>query len=117
MSSPKQPAKIVDIAPSTPSAPYKKNHAGFACLPLTGSDTEVGRFDPAATLIRINQVMTLTGIGRATVYKLMSQPESGFPQAVKLTDSNARGAPVAWVLAEILDWTRARIAARDKVAA
>nr|WP_233100811.1 AlpA family phage regulatory protein [Pseudomonas sp. MF6768] len=86
-------------------------------MPLTESDTEVGRFDPAATLIRINQVMALTGIGRATVYKLMSQPESGFPQAVKLTDSNARGAPVAWVLAEILDWTRARIAARNKVAA
>lgn len=86
-------------------------------MPLTGSDTEVGRFDPTATLIRINQVMALTGIGRATVYKLMSQPESGFPQAVKLTDSNARGAPVAWVLAEILDWTRARIAARNKVAA
>ncbi|MBU4631147.1 AlpA family phage regulatory protein [Pseudomonas sp. BF61] len=117
MSNLKQPSKIVDIAPSTPRAPHQKNHVGVACLPLTGSDTEVGRFDPAATLIRINQVMALTGIGRATVYKLMSQPESGFPQAVKLTDSNARGAPVAWVLAEILDWTRARIAARNKVAA
>jgi prophage regulatory protein len=117
MSSLKQPAKIVDIDPSTPRAPHKKNHAGFACSPLAGSDTEVGRFDPAATLIRINQVMALTGIGRATVYKLMSQPESGFPQAVKLTDSNARGAPVAWVLGEVQAWTRARIAARDQVAA
>lgn len=117
MSSLKQPSKIVEIAPLTPHVPHQKNHVGIACLPLTGPDTEVGRFDPAATLIRINQVMALTGIGRATVYKLMSQPESGFPQAVKLTDSNARGAPVAWVLAEVLDWTRARIAARNKVAA
>lgn len=80
-------------------------------------DQELGHFDPAATLIRINIVMSITGIGRATVYKLMSQPETGFPQSVKLTDSNARGAPVAWVLSEVLDWTRARIAARDKVAA
>ena len=62
-------------------------------------------------------MISLTGIGRATVYKLMSQPESGFPQSVKLTDSTARGAPVAWVLSEVLAWTRARIATRDNEAA
>ncbi|WP_324708532.1 helix-turn-helix transcriptional regulator [Pseudomonas fragi] len=78
---------------------------------------EPEHFDPTATLIRIHQVISLTGIGRATVYKLMTQPESGFPQSVKLTDSNARGAPVAWVLSEVLAWTRARIAARDNEAA
>ncbi|KMN16512.1 MULTISPECIES: helix-turn-helix transcriptional regulator [Pseudomonas] len=78
---------------------------------------EPERFDPTATLIRIHQVISLTGIGRATVYKLMSQPESGFPQSVKLTDSTARGAPVAWVLSEVLAWTRARIATRDNEAA
>ena len=78
---------------------------------------EPEHFDPTATLIRIHQVISLTGIGRATVYKLMSQPESGFPQSVKLTESNARGAPVAWVLSEVLAWTRARIAARDNEAA
>lgn len=74
-------------------------------------------FDPATRLIRITDVVALVGLARPTIYKLMSQPESGFPQPVKLTDSTARGAPVAWVLSEILDWTRARIAARDKVAA
>lgn len=78
---------------------------------------EPEHFDPTATLIRIHQVISLTGIGCATVYKLMTQPESGFPQSVKLTDSNARGAPVAWVLSEVLAWTRARIAARDNEAA
>jgi prophage regulatory protein len=84
---------------------------------IKANEIELGRFDPATTLIRINHVTSITGIARATVYKLMGQPESGFPQAVKLTDSTARGAPVAWVLSEVLDWTRARIAARDKVAA
>ncbi|MGO3030621.1 helix-turn-helix transcriptional regulator [Pseudomonas helleri] len=84
---------------------------------ITASEIELGRFDPATTLIRIPSVTSITGIARATVYKLMSQPESGFPQPVKLTDSTARGAPVAWVLSEVLDWTRARIAARDKAAA
>lgn len=100
-------------------------HATMPCpVPATASpsatkasDIELGRFDPATTLIRIPSVTSITGIARATVYKLMSQPESGFPQPVKLTDSTARGAPVAWVLSEVLDWTRARIAARDKVAA
>lgn len=84
---------------------------------IKASEIEVGRFDPAKTLIRINDVISITGIARATIYKLMSQPESRFPQAVKLTDSTARGAPVAWVLSEVLDWTHARITARDKFAA
>lgn len=74
-------------------------------------------FDPTVRLIRITDVVALVGLARPTIYKLMSQPESGFPQPVKLTDSTARGAPVAWVLSEVLDWTRARIAARNKVAA
>ena len=72
---------------------------------------------PATRLIRVTEVMAIVGLARPTIYKLMSQPESGFPQAVKLTDSTARGAPVAWVLSEVLDWTHARIAARDRVAA
>ncbi|MFP3448483.1 AlpA family phage regulatory protein [Pseudomonas sp. SIMBA_067] len=80
-------------------------------------DTNPLGFDPATRLIRITDVVALVGLARPTIYKLMSQPESGFPQPVKLTDSTARGAPVAWVLSEVLDWTRARIAARDKVAA
>ena len=84
---------------------------------IKASEIELGRFDPAKTLIRINDVISITGIARATIYKLMSQPESLFPQAVKLTDSTARGAPVAWVLSEVLDWTHARITARDKFAA
>ncbi|MDD1014432.1 helix-turn-helix transcriptional regulator [Pseudomonas rubra] len=84
---------------------------------IKASEIDLGRFDPAKTLIRINDVTSITGIARATVYKLMGQSESGFPQAVKLTDSTARGAPVAWVLSEVLDWTHARITARNKVAA
>ena len=81
------------------------------------SEVTPPNFDPSTRLIRITDVIALVGLARPTIYKLMSQPESGFPQAVKLTDSTARGAPVAWVLSEVLDWTRARIAARDKVAA
>lgn len=77
----------------------------------------VGQRDPAATLIRMPEVQAIVGLARPTIYKLLRQPESGFPLPVKLSDSNARGAPVAWVLGEVQEWVRARIAARGKVAA
>lgn len=81
------------------------------------TDIPPSRFDSTTRLIRIPEVVALVGLARPTIYKLMSQPESRFPQPVKLTDSTARGAPVAWVLSEVLEWTHARIAIRDKVAA
>ncbi len=112
-----QTQKILTLASSRPAPHLVQENALPSTSEMKKSDLELGRFDPTATLIRIATVMSITGIGRATVYKLMSQPESGFPQPVKLTDSNARGAPVAWVLSEVLNWTRARIAARDKAAA
>lgn len=73
--------------------------------------------DPSATLIRMPEVEAIVGLARPTIYKLMSQPESGFPQSVKLSNSTARGAPVAWVLSEVQEWVRSRIAARGRVAA
>ena len=74
-------------------------------------------FDAASTLIRMREVEGIVGMKRSTIYKLMQQPENGFPTPVKLSTSTARGAPVAWVLEEVQSWTRARIAHRDKVAA
>lgn len=74
-------------------------------------------FDPSTTLIRINEVVSIVGLARPTIYKLLRQPESGFPQPVRLTESTARGAPVAWVLAEVQAWVLARIAARGRDAA
>lgn len=75
------------------------------------------QFDPATTLIRMPEVEAIVGLARPTIYKLMRQPESGFPLPVKLSDSTARGAPVAWVLGEIQTWVLARIAARGRAAA
>ena len=74
-------------------------------------------FDPATTLIRMPRLEIATGLKRSTIYKLMQCPDSGFPQPVKLSNSNARGAPVAWVLSEVQAWARSRIEARDQVAA
>lgn len=74
-------------------------------------------FDPATTLIRMPRLEIATGLKRSTLYKLMQCPESGFPRPVKLSNSNARGAPVAWVLSEVQSWVKSRIEARDQVAA
>ena len=72
--------------------------------------------DPAATLIRMPELLALTGLQRATVYKRLKDDPT-FPRPVPLSDSTARGAPVAWVLAEVQEWVKSRIAARGKVAA
>lgn len=85
--------------------------------PLQAISTTLPARDPATTLIRISEVIAIVGLARPTIYKLMQQQDSGFPLPVKLSNSNARGAPVAWVLGEVQAWTRARIAARDQVAA
>ena len=75
------------------------------------------RFDAASTLIRMHEVERIVGMKRSTIYKLMQRTDCGFPQPVKLSNSNARGAPVAWVLSEVHAWARSRIEARDQVAA
>lgn len=74
-------------------------------------------FDPATTLIRMPRLEIATGLKRSTLYKLMQCPESGFPRPVKLSNSNARGAPVAWVFSEVQSWVKSRIEAREQVAA
>jgi prophage regulatory protein len=74
-------------------------------------------FDASSILIRMPEVERIVGMKRSTIYKLMQRSDSGFPLPVKLSNSNARGAPVAWVLSEIQTWARSRIEARDQVAA
>ena len=85
--------------------------------PIQAIDTKSPARDPATTLIRINEVIAMVGLARPTIYKLMQRPDCNFPLPVKLSNSNARGAPVAWVLSEVQAWTRSRIEARDQVAA
>ena len=73
-------------------------------------------FDPATTLIRMPELLALTGLGgRATVYRLL-RDDPAFPRPVPLSTSTARSAPVAFVLGEVQAWIRARIAARGSAA-
>ncbi|MGM1051003.1 MAG: helix-turn-helix transcriptional regulator [Pseudomonadota bacterium] len=57
-------------------------------------------------LIRIKDVMGLTGLGRSTVYKYMNL--GLFPKSVKLTTR-----AVAWVESEVEAWIQSGIERRD----
>ena len=100
------------FTPSKLQSQPMPDQVAHSSLSLSGT-----AYDPATTLIRMPEVMAIVGLARPTIYKLMQQPESGFPLPVKLSNSTARGAAVAFVLGEVQDWVRARIAARKKVAA
>ncbi len=60
------------------------------------------------TMIRLKQVLELTGLSRSTVYELMNvnspRYDSSFPTSVRLTASTA-----AWVSAEIDAWIQSKI--------
>lgn len=58
-------------------------------------------------LIRLKDVMDLTGLGRSSIYKFMD--ESRFPKSVSLGDR-----AVAWVESEVEEWIFDKIALRDK---
>lgn len=103
------------VLPADP-APMAANvhplRAAGASKPVAGAL----QFDPAATLIRMGTLLELTGLGgRASVYRMLKEDPT-FPRPVPLSDSTARSAPVAFVLGEVQQWIRARIAARGSAA-
>lgn len=59
-------------------------------------------------LIRIREVMQLTGISRAYIYVLAQKGE--FPAPVKLTERSS-----AWVEEEVRAWIESRIKERNRV--
>lgn len=73
------------------------------------------QFDPSTTIIRMPELEAITGLARPTVYKRLKDDQT-FPRPVPLSDSKSRGAPVGWVLAEVQEWVRKRIALRGEAA-
>ncbi|OAJ96186.1 AlpA family transcriptional regulator [Vibrio bivalvicida] len=56
--------------------------------------------------LRIEDVMSLTGLGRSTIYKFMD--EDIFPKTIPLG-----GRAVGWLESEIEEWMESRLALRD----
>jgi prophage regulatory protein len=59
-------------------------------------------------LIRIHEVLDLTGLSRSYIYALAE--DGRFPQSVSLVRG---GTSRAWVAAEVQEWINNRIAERD----
>lgn len=57
-------------------------------------------------VIRLQQVMEKTGLGRSTIYKYVS--ESWFPKPISLG-----GRSVGWLEDEVSEWILERVAERD----
>ncbi|MGJ7513552.1 helix-turn-helix transcriptional regulator [Pseudomonas baetica] len=83
--------------------------------PHQGSASSAQGFDPSFTIIRMPDLEAITGLARPTVYKRLKDDPT-FPRPVPLSDSKSRGAPVGWILAEVLVWVRQRIALRGEAA-
>lgn len=83
--------------------------------PIQAASASLTQFDPSTTIIRMPELEALTGYKRPTVYKRLKDDPT-FPKPVPLSDSTSRGAPVGWVLAEVQEWVRQRIAKRGEAA-
>lgn len=59
------------------------------------------------TLIKLKDVLAITGLSRSFVYALAQKGE--FPKPVKLSERSS-----AWVEAEVTEWIEYRIALRDQ---
>lgn len=57
-------------------------------------------------ILRLKDVMTMTGLGRSTIYKL--QQEGRFPRGIKLSER-----AVGWVTHEVEAYVQERLDARN----
>jgi len=58
-------------------------------------------------IMRLEEVMACTGLGRSSIYKLMA--DDAFPKSVPLVNRS-----VGWVCHEVESWIRGRIDERDR---
>lgn len=59
-------------------------------------------------IIRINDVISTTGLGRSTIYKYIESGE--FPKPIPLGER-----AVGWIEEEVLEWIESKIQLRDVV--
>ena len=61
--------------------------------------------EPLTRLLRIAEVEAASGLDRSTIYRLMKDETSGFPEPIQLTPG---GRAVAWNSAELAAWIEER---------
>lgn len=64
---------------------------------------------PTIRILRLKQVLELTGLSRSTVYDLLNpkspRHDASFPRSIQLTQSS-----VGWIASEVNAWIESRIA-------
>jgi prophage regulatory protein len=55
-------------------------------------------------LIKLNEVLKITGLSKSSVYRLINQKD--FPEQIRIIDNR-----VGWIESEVDDWVQSRIAA------
>ncbi|WP_231139249.1 helix-turn-helix transcriptional regulator [Pseudomonas fluorescens] len=78
---------------------------------MTDLNDHSRQFDPAFVLIRLPDVEKITGLASTTIYRRIKD-DPFFPKPVPLGDSDSRGSPVGFVLAEVQSWVRLRVSLR-----
>lgn len=78
---------------------------------LTHSLAPAQNLAVGSIIIRMPDLLAITGLARPTIYKRLKD-DLTFPRPVPLSNSTSRGAPVGWVLAEVQNWVQQRIALR-----
>lgn len=63
-------------------------------------------YNTAPRILRLKEVITMTGLSRSTIYELMNA--KNFPKAVKLGRHS-----VGWLESEVLEWVKHLLDARD----
>mgnify|MGYP003454851864 FL=1 len=69
--------------------------------------------DANLRIIRMRDLENITALKRSTIYKKINIDPS-FPKPIPLSDSKSPGAPVGFVLSEVLAWIEGRIAKRSE---
>ncbi len=74
-------------------------------LPAHRPDVAGAGHTPTIRVLRLDDVMQITGLGKTTIYQLQNTGE--FPRRVKMTTQ-----AVGWIEDEVRSWIKTRMAAR-----
>ncbi len=69
--------------------------------------------DTSLRIIRMQELMAITGLQRSTIYKKLNNDPS-FPKPIPLSDSKSPSAPIGFILSEVHAWIEGRIAKRPE---
>jgi prophage regulatory protein len=70
-------------------------------------NVSVERHERPIRMLRLQQVMAMTGLGKTSIYELQARRD--FPQSVPLTST-----AVAWIEHEVQGWLEKRITLRSR---